>query len=174
MSGAAQLTDGHQSSLNSIISDSTSGITALRAEVEADTDAASLKEDCTAVAEQYRVYALRAPQVHYTIAADRASAGLDKAQAAVVKLQAAIDKAAAAGKDVTDETAKMAELQALLADAEHQLDGLADTVLGFTPAQWNANHSLLSPSKAALQTVRTDLQSAVADAKAIIAGLKGA
>lgn len=172
VAAAEQLTDSHESALNSIISSATSGITGLRAEVVADTDAASLKEDCTAVAEQYRVFALRAPQVHYTIGADRGTAAVAKAEGAVTKLTDAIAAAEAAGKDVGNAHELLADIEARVASAEAQLSGVADTVLGYTPADWNANHDLLNPAKAALQAARADLKAAIDDAKAIVALLK--
>lgn len=169
---AKTLSDGHESSLNSIISSATSGITTLRAEVVADTDVASLKEDCKAVAEQYRVFALRAPQVHYTIGADRGSAAVAKASNAIAKLTDAIAAAEAAGKDVGNANELLADMKARVADADSKLSGLADSILGVTPADWNANHDVLSPAKASLQAVRTDLKTAIDDAKAIVALLK--
>ncbi len=172
VAAATYLTDSHESTLNSIISSATSGITALRAEVAADTDVASLKEDCTAVAEQYRVFALRAPQVHYTLGADRGAAGVAKANSAITKLTDAIAAAEAAGKDVGNANELLADMQARVADADSKLAGLGDSILGYTPADWNANHDVLSPAKASLQAVRTDLKTAIDDAKAIIALLK--
>jgi hypothetical protein len=170
---AATLTDAHESTIDSFLSAAATGLTDLQATIEADTDQATLKADCEKIATDYRIFALRSPQVHLAIGGDRAAAAIAKSAAAVTKLQAAIDKAAAAGHDVTHANELMADLQAKIADATAQLSGVVDAELGLSPADWNANHSVLAPTTAALGTVKSDLQAAVADAKAIIADLKG-
>ncbi|HNJ98532.1 MAG TPA: hypothetical protein PLV13_10420, partial [Ilumatobacteraceae bacterium] len=95
-----------------------------------------------------------------------------KANSAITKLTDAIAAAEAAGKDVGNANELLADMQARVADADSKLAGLGDSILGYTPADWNANHDVLSPAKASLQAVRTDLKTAIDDAKAIIALLK--
>lgn len=169
---AANLTDAHEATIDSFLGAADSGLTALQATIEADTDAASLRAHCESIATDYRIYALRSPQVHLAIGGDRAAAAIAKSDGIVTKLEAAIDKAAAAGEDVTAATAALDDLKAKLADASSVLSGVVDAELALTPADWNANHSVLAPTTSALRTVKADLQAAMADARAIIADLK--
>ena len=169
---AKALTADHKNTVGGILSASKSGLTDLKAKIDADTDAAALKADCGQITVGFRVYALRAPQVHLALTGDRQSAALAKGNTIVSKLEAAIQKAAANGKDVTDATAKLDDLKAKLADSTTQLSGVVDNELAVTPDQWNANHGVLAPAMQALKTSQTDLKAAFADAKAIIADLK--
>ncbi|MEI7546450.1 MAG: hypothetical protein WCK21_00115 [Actinomycetota bacterium] len=169
---APHLSGGHKSTIDSIIGSSKSGLGALQTKIDADTDLATLKADCDAVASEYRVFALRSPQVHLALAGDRESAGVAKANDIAAKLQTAITKAEGNGKDVTDAKAKLADMKAKLADAGSKLSGTVDSELGLTPSQWNADHSVLAGPTQALRTAGDDLKAALADAKAIVADLK--
>ncbi len=171
-SSAANLTDAHESTIHSFLAAADSGLTDLQATIEADTDPAALRTHCESIASDYRIYALRSPQVHLAIGGDRAAAAITKADGVVARLETAIDEADAAGKDVTDAAAALEDMKAKLADAAAQLSGVVDTELTYTPADWNANHSLLGPTTSALRAVKADLQAAMADARAIIADLK--
>ena len=169
---AANLTDAPEATIDSFLGAADSGLTALQATIEADTDPAALRAHCESIATDYRIFALRSPQVHLAIGGDRAAAAIAKSADIVTRLEAAIDKAAAAGEDVTAATAALADMKAKLADASSVLSGVVDAELTLTPADWNANHSVLAPTTSALRTVKTDLQAAMADARAIIADLK--
>ena len=172
VNGAKALTADHKTTVGGILSASKSGLTDLRTKIDADTDAATLKADCGQITAGFRVFALRAPQVHLALTGDRQAAGLAKSNTIVPKLEAAIQKASANGKDVTDATAKLADMKAKLADATSLLNGLVDTELAVTPEQWNANHGVLATAMTSLKTSQADLKTAVADAKAIVADLK--
>ncbi len=169
---SATLTDAHEGTIDAFLAAADSGLTALQATIEADTDPAALRADCEKIASDYRIFALRSPQVHLAIGGDRAAAAITKSADIVARLETAIAEAAAAGEDVTAATAALDDMKAKLADAATQLSGVVDTELTYTPADWNANHSVLSPTTTAIRTVRTDLQAAIADARAIIADLK--
>jgi len=162
---AKALTADHKATVGGILGASKSGLTELQAKIDADTDAATLKADCGQVTTGFRIYALRAPQVHLALSGDRQATVLTKGNTIVPKLEAAIQKASTNGKDVTDANAK-------LADATSLLNGLVDTELAVTPEQWNANHAVLSGAMQSLKTAQADLKTALADAKAIIADLK--
>ncbi len=65
------------------------------------------------------------------------------------------------------------DLNAQIATATSANNGLAATVLAFTPAQWNANHDLLSPAQGQHQTSDTALQKGHADVQDIRQVLRG-
>jgi len=172
VNSAKALTADHKATVGGILSASNSGLNDLKAKIDADTDAATLKADCGQITAGFRIYALRAPQVRLALAGDRQATVLTKGTTIVPKLEAAIQKAATNGKDVTDANAKLDDLKAKLADATTLLNGLVDNELTFTPEQWNANHGVLSGAMQSLKTSQADLKTALADAKAIIADLK--
>jgi hypothetical protein len=172
VSTAKALTADHKATVGGILGTSKSGLTDLKAKIDADTDAATLKADCGQITAGFRIYALRAPQVRLALAGDRQATVLAKGGTIVPKLEAAIQKAATNGKDVTDANAKLDDLKAKLADATGLLNGLVDNELTVTPDQWNANHGVLSGAMQSLKTSQADLKTALADAKAIIADLK--
>ena len=65
------------------------------------------------------------------------------------------------------------DLNTQIATATAANNGLAATVLSFTPAQWNANHDLLSPVKAQDQTADTAVQKGRSDVLDIWHVLRG-
>ena len=169
---SAELTDAHEGTIVSIVSAAKAGLAGLQTEIEGDTDGASLRADCEAIATEYRIYALRTPQVHIALAGDRTAVGVAKVTEIAGHLQEAIDAAAATGKDVTEATALMAELQGNLGAAGSSLSGVVDSELGYTPADWNANHSVLTPATEAVRAANASVKAALANARAIVAELK--
>ena len=76
--------------------------------------------------------------------------------------------------------ANQATLQPLIDDLNSQIstatnatNGLAATVLAFTPAQWNANNALLAASRSSDQAAAGALQKGRADVTADCAGPAG-
>ena len=170
--GSKHITATHRSTEQSTFATASSGLTDLKAKIEADTDAATLKQDCESIYAGYRVFALRAPQAHLIIAGDAETFAVGRLQTGVPKLSDAIAKAKAAGQDTTKAEALFADLQAKLADAATQSGGIGDSVIGYGPADWNANHALLTPARGKVVAARADLRIAVADVKGIVAELK--
>jgi hypothetical protein len=116
----------------------------------------------------YRVYVLVLPAARMAAYADNATA------TAIPKLTA---DAAKAQSRVTP--ANQATLQPLIDDLNGQIttatnaaNGLAATVLAFTPAQWNANNALLAASKASDQAAVGALQKGRADVKQMVQDLR--
>ena len=172
LTAATSVTAGHRSTQQASLQGAAGGLTALKAKVAGDTDARTLKDDCQSVFADYRVFALRAPQTGYVIAGDAQVAAVARLQAVVPTLSDAIAKLEAAGKDVAAAKTALADLQGKLADAAPKAGGITDGVIGFTPAAYNADKNLLTPTHTQVLAVRTDLAGARADLKAIGAALK--
>lgn len=137
------------------------GLRALDAEIQADTALAEARADAQRVYTDYRVFALALPVAHLTRAADAVVA------VAVPRLTAAHDRLQAAV------TAKgTAALQPLLDDMKAQTDAARGPAAALTPATWNADHEVLQPHRAALETARADLRRARQDARQVVAGLR--
>jgi hypothetical protein len=173
LSGSKNTTAEHKSTQTASNTAAVSGLTALKAKIAGDTDAATLATDCKSIYEGYRVFALRAPQTHLVIAGDAESFAVTKLGGVVPKLSDAIDKAAAAGKDVTAAKAALTDLQAKVADAGTHANGLADSVIGYVPSDYNANHDLLDGARANAKAAAADLKAARADVSTILATVRG-
>src|SRR5205823_6265817 len=68
---ATHLTADDSDALTTQLAAETSGLTALKAKIDADTDLATLRADLRDIVTQYRVYLLMDPKVHLVIGADR-------------------------------------------------------------------------------------------------------
>jgi multidrug resistance efflux pump len=66
------------------------------------------------------------------------------------------------------------DLNAQISTASNATSGLADAVLADTPAQWNANHGVLSSPRSSLQSASAAVKKARTDLQQIRADLKGA
>ena len=64
------------------------------------------------------------------------------------------------------------DMRSQISTAANAAGGIAASVLGFTPAEWNANHSLLAPAQASLRTALAAIAKATKDAKQIRSDLK--
>ncbi len=173
LAAAKSITAGHKSTQAASNTAAASGLGALKTKIAADTDPATLGTDCRSIVEGYRVFALRAPQTHLVIAGDTEASAVAKLNDVVSRLSDAIDKAGAAGKDVTAAQAALTDLTAKLADAAAKTNGVADSVIGFAPADYNADHTLLDGARANVRTTAADLKAARADIKTITTTLKG-
>lgn len=173
LGAAKNITDTHRGAQTASNTAAISGLGALKTKIGADNDPATLADDCRSIIEGYRVFALRAPQTHLVIAGDSEANAVTKLNDASTKLSDAIDKAAAAGKDMTAAKAALADLQAKLADAGSKANGVADSVIGFVPADYNANHALLDGARSNVKAAASDLKAARADIKTITSALKG-
>src|SRR5438132_1078790 len=68
----------------------------------------------------------------------------------------------------------LAEYEAKVADASKNVTGIADTLLGYQPHDYNSNPQLLKPSRTSLHTAAADLRAARTDVHTIVTTLKGA
>ena len=160
-----------RSALDAIFAQDSSGLAALGRTLAADTTVPAARKDYRMIFSAYRVFALVVPQTRLAADADaltaRAVPRLDKAQTA---LQNALT--AHPDKNTPAVQSSMSDLASRIGDIGTQTDGLSATVLGYTPAQYDANHRLLAPSRAKLRTARTDLRHARRDVRSVRRALK--
>jgi hypothetical protein len=168
-SGSPNLTAADRTALTTLITNDQAGLTALGTKIAADTDLATAKADHQQIFTGYRVFALALPQSRLVRANDALiTVALPRLTDAQTRLVTALAKA---GK--TDEAAaKMADLQTQIAAIRTNTDGLSAKVLGLTPAQWNADHTMLAAPRQSLASSRTALQKARADIVAVKAMLQ--
>lgn len=172
VTNSTMITAADKTTLHATLGNDVSGLTALGTTIAADTTATKAKSDYQTIFTTYRVYALALPQVHFAQAGDDLTTAvlpkLSDAQARLAALLAGVD----ASKNTPAVQARMADLATQIAAIGTATNGLSATVLAYTPAQYNANHALLSPSRQSLAIARNDVKTARADIVAVVSALK--
>jgi hypothetical protein len=168
------LTSSDRQALLDRIQATRTGLTALKAEIDADPTVDELKVDVPRIATEYRVYLLLAPQVNLVRGADAATAAAGRLGQAAQRLQQLIDFAKSQGKDVTAAQAALNAMEHDLANASAQLTGLSAKLLALTPADWNDGSArpVLDGARSEERSAHAELLSARKDARAVVAALK--
>ena len=169
------LTDDHQAALVRILDNAAAGLRALRAEIEADTTLAELREDINSIFEDFRIYVLVVRQVWLVIAADTVDVVGARLDETAADLAVLIERAEAAGQDVTEAKAHLAAMEAAIDEALAGVEGVTEDVLPLTPADWNDGTAgpILRAARQAIVDARADLRTAMAEARQVIAALAG-
>ena len=171
--GGKRMTDSDRTTLDGILETDTSGLTALRIQVDAATDAKTLAGYAKSMVEDYRVYMVVTPQVHLTIGSDAVGAITTQLVSTLEpKLDDAIAKAKAAGKDTTAAEAANATVKADVAAAAADVEGLSPTLVALTPHGYPANEPTMVDARAKLADARTQLNGARAAAHQVVDALK--
>lgn len=170
---AEHVTDDHEATLSAILTDTGDSLTALGGEIAADTDAEALKAHCRSIFEDHRVFALVLPRTRLVVGSDVAGVAGGRFEQVADRIEQAIDEAEAAGKDVTQARADLEAMRAEIDSAQTTAAGVPGGILDLTPADWNADHEVLTPAREAMRSVRGDLRSARELARGIVAALKG-
>jgi hypothetical protein len=170
---AEALTDDHAAAITAMTAEERSGLTELRPQVEAATDRQALEPLCRSIATDYRIYRLRVPQAHLTVAFDRSTAAATRLSEAADRLQAKIDETSAAGTDVSAAQVALDTMRSKLAEATGGIDGRAVALLALTPADYAANTAVVAPYREALTSVHTDLREAAAAGREAARALRG-
>jgi hypothetical protein len=169
---ARHVTHEHEATLSGIIDGTSASLGVLAGEIAADTQAEALKAHCRSIFEDHRVFALVLPRTRLVVASDTAVAGAGRLDRAADRIEQAIAKAEAAGQDVTQAKADLEAMRVEIDSARSSAAGVPDGILGLTPADWNADHGVLTPAREALRSARADLKAARDLARGIVAGLK--
>ncbi|MDQ1500453.1 MAG: hypothetical protein QOI86_3793 [Actinomycetota bacterium] len=151
-------THDHETALTSNIDDTTARLRTLADAIKGDSDPAALRNDCRSIFEDNRVFALVLPRTRLVVGADTATDAGAKLGDVAGKLGDAIAKAEAAGQDVTQAKVDLDALKAATASGVAAAGTVPGAVLGLTPADWNANHEVLTPARQSLRAARTDLK----------------
>jgi hypothetical protein len=152
----AVITAADKSTLLSTLHADVSGLTALGGRIAADTTTVAAQADAKTIFTTYRVFALAIPQVAYAAAADDVTGAelpplVNSRQALTAVLKAV------PAKNTPAVQAAMADLAKQIATISSSTDGLSGTVLAFTPAQYDADHDLLSGPRKTLATAQADV-----------------
>jgi len=170
------LTDSDRSALQALLTADTTGLTALKAKIDGETDVTTLRADIGTIVTGYRIYLLMVPMTAEVISADNEAAAVGRLDTVVTKLQARITADQNAGKDVTQAQANLTNMQTSLGQVSTStLSAMTQALLLLTPAQYNAGTAkpVLTSDHTTLQGFRSSLNAARADAVACRAALKG-
>jgi hypothetical protein len=174
ISGSKVLTSSDAAALTAEIGSTKSGLTSLRATIDAETSLPALRAEIVRIAADFRVYLLVVPQVNLVSAADGVLASQTRFSTVNANLTARIAAAKTAGKDVTAAQADLDKMNAAVTVAVGLASPLPAAVLPLTPAQYNGGTAgpVLANARTALGQARDQLKAAVADAKACRDALK--
>jgi hypothetical protein len=159
-----------QASLASYLGADIAPLQQLNQTIQADGTTQQAAHDFGTIFSGYRVYRLVLPAARLAADADHATTS------AIPGLTADAAKAQARLNPSNQATLQplIDDLNTQVAGATNATNGLATTVLAFTPAQWNADSALLNASKASDQTATGALDKGRADVKQIVQALKAA
>lgn len=171
-----KVTDTFKAGISTSLTNEINTLTALKAKIDADTDAAILKSDVQSITGSYRVFALVLPQGHIAAFADREVALVSMMSTLGSKLQARIAAAQQAGASTTAMTAALNDMAAKLQDAQKQAEAAVTVSAGLTPdggdkTKMAANQAALKEARADLAAAQKDLAAARKDVATIISGL---
>jgi hypothetical protein len=174
VTGSKVLTAPDASALSGKISSTRSGLTALKAQIDAETSLVALKAEVHQIATDYRVYLLLVPQVNLVSGADGVGVAKTRFDDISTKLAARIATAKAAGKDTTAAQADLDAMNAAVSQAVGLAQPLPAALLALTPAQYNAGTAgpVINNARAALVQARGLIVSARKDAVACRDALK--
>ena len=117
----------------------------------------------------FRVYVLVLPSSRVAADADRVTTtAIPDLTSDAAKAQARVDPT-----NQTELQPLITDLNSRIATATNATNGLAATVLAFTPSQWNADNGLLGPSKSSDQAAVAAVQKGRSDVRQIVQDLKG-
>ncbi|HEY5486472.1 MAG TPA: hypothetical protein VIK06_02390 [Candidatus Limnocylindrales bacterium] len=173
VSGSKVLTSSDAAALTAEIGATKTGLTGLKATIDAETSIPALKADIVKIATDYRVYLLVGLQVNLVSGADRVVASQTVFTKIDTNLAARIAAAKAAGKGTTTAQTDLDAMNKAVTQAVGLATPLPATLLPLTPAQYNAGTAgpVLNSARTALVQARDLLKSAVQDAKACRAAL---
>lgn len=149
-----RLSANEKSSLTANIQQEVSGLMALKAKIDADTDATTARTDAKQIITNYYIYEVFEPKVRLLITLNNMETTLGYVQALVPQLQNLINTLKSQGKDVS-------QLQPLLDDVSTQLTTI-DTTIGtdITTVQ-NVSVSNNTTAKATFSKVRQDISQVI-------------
>ena len=172
INSAAKLNANDKSYLVSEVNAEISGLTALKAKLDAETTLAAAKADAQSTYSEYRVYALVVPKVALIKMADDQQVSENRLQALAQKLQTRINSAKDNGKDVTTLQTELGNMMAQTNNAAAISSGIEQKVLTLQPSDYDSNHAVLSGDRDQLKNAHADNQAAVADVKNLVSALK--
>jgi hypothetical protein len=158
LSANEHVTDDHRAVLTADIDETAARLRVLADLIKAATDLPTMKQHCRSIFEDNRVFALVLPRARLVVGADTATDAGAKLGDVAARLADAIARTEAAGQDVGQARLDLDMMKAHIAAGVASAGSVAPAVLGLTPADWNANHEVLTPARQSLRSARGDLK----------------
>jgi hypothetical protein len=172
VTAAKDISSADRATILATLNSDVAGMNSVEAKIAADTSASTAAADYKTIFTSYRVYAVAIPQSRLAAAADRmTSTSIPRLTAAQTKLSAAL-AGKAASKSTPALQADLTDMSAQIAAATTALNGVAAHALAVTPADYNADSSVLSSTRSAVTGAIADLKKASADGKTVLAAIK--
>ncbi|HEX4057050.1 MAG TPA: hypothetical protein VHX87_01880 [Galbitalea sp.] len=172
VNAAKDITTADRATILATLNADVAGMNTVEAKIAADTDVATAAADYRTIFLTYRVYAVAIPQARFAAAADRMTGtAIPRLTDAQTRLAAALS-GPDAGKSTPALQADLTDMQNQIAAATSGLNGVAAASLAVTPADFNANHSVLEPERTSVKSALADIRKAVSDGKTILAAIK--
>jgi hypothetical protein len=166
----ARLSDADRTALSTQLQDQVNGLSSLNAQIQGDSDEATVKADAGRIVTDYRVYVLSIPKARSVVVSDIELNATDRLSKLADRLSNTIDQAG--GKDTTKAKADLASLRSKLATATSTITPLPAALLALQPAGYPGNHTTLEQTRTSLRAGRAALAEAATLARQVIADLK--
>lgn len=167
-----KLTDADRDTIIATLNSDLAAMRDLAAEIAGDDTVSEAAADYRSIFTDYRVYAVVLPQALYAAGADALTGfALPKLQAAYDKLSAALE-GSHADQSTPELQATLAHMAEMIADAEAGSATLAADALAVTPADWNADHTVLADIRLQLHDAVADARDASRDAREIAEAIR--
>ncbi len=150
-----RLSSGEKSSLSAEVQSSITGLTSLKAKIDADMDLATAQADSKQIVTGYRVYLVVNPQTQLLIIIDNLQVTTANVQTLTPQLQNLINTLKSQGKDVTSMQASLDDINAQLQAVTTKLAADKTTISSVTVSTSNP--------QATFTSVRQDLSGVRAD-----------
>lgn len=161
-----QISDADRATVLATLNGDLTAMPTIKAAIDADTTAAQAYADYRTIFTQHRVYAVAIPQAMVAAGAD----GLTTT--AIPKLQKAASDLAGRISGHPELQPKLDDMNAQIATARSDTNGLAASALAVTPAAYDANSSVMTDLRTKLRSAVAAAKQAAADGHAIVSGLK--
>ena len=167
ISSASKLSSADKATLSDEVSTEISGLTTLKANLDDATDTATAKTDAESIFNDYRVYALILPKINLVKTADDQQVTETKLTSLATKLKTSLAAKPNAGLQT-----KLDDMNSQIAASQGISSSIESAVVSLQPSDYNSDHTILSGDRDKLKTAQADNKVAIADGKAIVAGLK--
>ncbi len=148
-----RLSADEKSSLSAEIQTNISGLTSLKAKIDADTDITVARTDSKSIITNFRVFAIFEPKIRLLVTIDNMSASQTRLSSLTPKLQNLINNLKSQGKDVSKLQPLLDDINSNLSTIGSKLSADRQTVLGISAS---SNPSTFASVRQDLATVREE------------------
>ena len=163
LNSSTRLSNSSKAALIATIQNEITGLTALKGQIQAETDLVNLRVFAKSITDSYRVYGLVMPQVQLVVATDRVIDTGTRMATVSAEIEADLVEMEAAGQNVTTAITSINSAMTKIENALKVANTVQTNVLALTPAGYPGNRSTLTSSRQQLRTAITDLATARKD-----------